>query len=130
MERKGKTLKVLPSDSPRRMSDARNAWRKMSEIQRVGFLEWIEAEHGVTDGAYLPGGWSIVDPRGCKTTGPKACGHSVCSQYYIDTGLRECVAGEHDGNDELNDWRCPVCRTRGEVGTYGVTCRRGHFHAD
>ena len=24
-------------------------------------------------------------------TEPSVCGHSVCSQYYIDTGSRECV---------------------------------------
>jgi len=42
MTRKGKTLQVLRDGHPRRMSDGRNAWRKMSDEQRVLFLAWIE----------------------------------------------------------------------------------------
>ena len=39
--RKGKTLKVLPAGDRRRMSDGRNAFRKMSDAQRAEFLRWI-----------------------------------------------------------------------------------------
>ena len=41
MKRGGKTLKVLEDGHPRRMADARNAWRKMSDKQREDFLDWI-----------------------------------------------------------------------------------------
>ena len=69
MEREGKTLKALKPGDRRRLSDARNAWRKMTPEQRVDFLEFVEAEHGVDDGAHLPKGWSIVDPGLHWTTG-------------------------------------------------------------
>ena len=41
MERKGKKLNVLPDGHPRRMADAKNAWRKMTEKQRAEFIDWI-----------------------------------------------------------------------------------------
>ncbi|MAG24503.1 hypothetical protein CMI47_02890 [Candidatus Pacearchaeota archaeon] len=41
MKRGGKTLKVLEDGHPRRMADARNAWRKMSDEQREDFLAWM-----------------------------------------------------------------------------------------
>ena len=44
MERKGKTLKVLRDGDPRRMSDGRNAVRKMTDEQRAQFLAWIREE--------------------------------------------------------------------------------------
>jgi hypothetical protein len=39
-ERKGKKLAVLADGHPRRMADGKNAWRKMSDEQRVDFLQW------------------------------------------------------------------------------------------
>ncbi len=44
MTRKGKTLKALRDGHPRRMSDGRNAWRKMSPEQRRVFVDWMEEE--------------------------------------------------------------------------------------
>jgi hypothetical protein len=44
MTRKGKPCKVLQDGHPRRMSDARNAWRKMNDTQREEFLAWIAKE--------------------------------------------------------------------------------------
>lgn len=44
MKRNGKPLKVLRDGHPRRMSDARNAWRKMSDAQRRQFLAWIREQ--------------------------------------------------------------------------------------
>ena len=44
MKRQGKTLAVLEDGHPRRLSDFRNAWRKMTPAQRREALEWIEAE--------------------------------------------------------------------------------------
>lgn len=41
MERKGKTLTVLAPGDRRRMSDGKNAWRKMTDGQRRDFLSWI-----------------------------------------------------------------------------------------
>ena len=41
MKRNGKTLKALPDGAPRRLSDGRNAWRKMSDAQRAEFIAWI-----------------------------------------------------------------------------------------
>lgn len=41
MQRKGKTLKVLAPGDRRRMSDGKNAWRKMTDGQRRDFLNWI-----------------------------------------------------------------------------------------
>tara|TARA_R110002020_G_scaffold381683_1_gene592570 strand:+ start:292 stop:921 length:630 start_codon:yes stop_codon:yes gene_type:complete len=40
MERNGKKLKVLQDGHPRRMSDGKNAWRKMTTEQRLEFLAW------------------------------------------------------------------------------------------
>ena len=40
--RSGKPLAVLRDGHPRRMSDARNAWRKMSDEQRAEFIAFIE----------------------------------------------------------------------------------------
>ena len=40
MKRNGKTLPTLRDGHPRRMSDARNAWRKMSDAQRLAILEF------------------------------------------------------------------------------------------
>ena len=44
MIRDGRTLTVLPSGDRRRMSDGRNAMRKMSTAQREEFLDWIADE--------------------------------------------------------------------------------------
>ena len=44
MKRKGKTLTVLPDGAPRRMSDGKNAWRKMNDQQRRDFLAWLPEE--------------------------------------------------------------------------------------
>ena len=44
MKRKGKTLTVLPDGARRRMSDGKNAWRKMNDKQRGEFLWWIGVE--------------------------------------------------------------------------------------
>lgn len=41
MERNGKTLKTLEDGHPRRMSDGKNAWRKMNNEQRRAFAAWI-----------------------------------------------------------------------------------------
>jgi hypothetical protein len=42
MTRKGKPLQVLRDGHPRRMSDAKNAWRHMSADQRRRFVEWAQ----------------------------------------------------------------------------------------
>lgn len=42
--RGGKLLAVLGAGDKRRMSDGRNAWRKMTPEQRREFLDWIAAE--------------------------------------------------------------------------------------
>ena len=42
MKRNGKELKTIEDGHPRRMSDAKNAWRKMTDDQRRAFLEWIQ----------------------------------------------------------------------------------------
>ena len=46
MTRNGKTLKTLPDGAPRRLSDGRNAWRKMSAEQRRTFLAFIAPDIG------------------------------------------------------------------------------------
>ena len=46
MTRKGKACKVLPDGAPRRMSDGKNAYRKMNADQRAVFLAWISAQEG------------------------------------------------------------------------------------
>lgn len=40
----GGKAKALPDGHPRRMSDGKNAWRKMSLEQRRDFLDWISAD--------------------------------------------------------------------------------------
>ena len=40
MTRNGKALKILRDGHPRRLSDARNAWRKMTDEQRQQFVAW------------------------------------------------------------------------------------------
>ena len=45
MEREGKVLKVLDKGHRRRLSDGRNAWRKMTTDQRDEFLRWIADEN-------------------------------------------------------------------------------------
>lgn len=42
--RNGKPLAKLPAGDKRRLSDGRNAWRKMTPAQRKEFLSWIDAE--------------------------------------------------------------------------------------
>jgi hypothetical protein len=47
MEREGRKLKKVAPGDRRRMSDGRNAYRKMTDEQRDEFLRWIadEADH-------------------------------------------------------------------------------------
>ncbi len=42
--RNGKPCKVLPDGNPRRMSDGRNAVRKMTPEQRAEFIDWLRSE--------------------------------------------------------------------------------------
>ena len=44
MTRNSKKLTVLPDGAPRRLSDGRNAFRKMSPDQQAIFLSWIVVE--------------------------------------------------------------------------------------
>ena len=37
--------KTLPPGDRRRLSDGRNAWRKMTPEQRREFLDWISAQN-------------------------------------------------------------------------------------
>ena len=46
MNRNGKPLPVLREGHPRRMSDGRNAWRKMTDHQRAVFVAWL-AKNGL-----------------------------------------------------------------------------------
>ena len=46
MIRKGKQCAILPDGHPRRMSDAKNAFRKMTADQREAFVAWIYEEDG------------------------------------------------------------------------------------
>jgi hypothetical protein len=41
MKREGKTLAVVPDGHPRRLSDAKTSWRKMTWVQREEILRWI-----------------------------------------------------------------------------------------
>ena len=41
---KKKKKKVLKSGDPRRLSDGRNAWRKMTQAQRIVFVAWLRTE--------------------------------------------------------------------------------------
>lgn len=43
--RNGAPLRQLPDGAPRRMSDGKNAWRKMNSRQRSEFLTWIAFGH-------------------------------------------------------------------------------------
>lgn len=45
MTRHGKPLGNVPKGDRRRLSDFRNAWRKMSPEQRREALDWLQAEH-------------------------------------------------------------------------------------
>ena len=45
MKRDGKKLRTLAPGDRRRLSDARNAWRKMTQEQRLEFLCWITDFH-------------------------------------------------------------------------------------
>lgn len=45
MKRNGKELATLPKGDRRRMSDGKNAWRKMTPEQRAEFLAWIQEEN-------------------------------------------------------------------------------------
>jgi hypothetical protein len=42
MKRKGKALNVLLPGARRRISDGKNAWRKMTPEQRQVFMCWID----------------------------------------------------------------------------------------
>jgi len=44
MKRGGKELRDLGDGHPRRVADAKNAWRKASEAQRAELLRWIASE--------------------------------------------------------------------------------------
>ena len=44
MKRQGVALRVLRDGDPRRLSDGRNAWRKMNDEQRIAFLKFIKEE--------------------------------------------------------------------------------------
>ena len=44
MKREGKTLKTLEDGHPRRLSDFRNSWRKMTPEQRGQAVEFILQE--------------------------------------------------------------------------------------
>ena len=46
MKRKGKELRKVPAGDRRRLSDGRNAWRKMTDEQREEFLQWIGLRRG------------------------------------------------------------------------------------
>jgi hypothetical protein len=45
MTRLGKAISVLPKGDRRRMSDGKNAWRKMTPEQRRVFLDWMAEEN-------------------------------------------------------------------------------------
>lgn len=47
MEREGKMLKVIAKGDRRRISDFKNAWRKMVPEQRVMAMRWITAGSAV-----------------------------------------------------------------------------------
>jgi hypothetical protein len=42
--------------------------------------------------------WGIAQYDASKAPKGPACGHSACSQNFIDTGSTECVEGETDGS--------------------------------
>lgn len=41
LTRQGKKLQRLPDGAPRRLADGRNAWKMMSDAQRVQFVEFM-----------------------------------------------------------------------------------------
>ncbi len=45
MEREGRALRELPKGDRRRMADAKNAIRKMTDEQRRALAAWIVDEH-------------------------------------------------------------------------------------
>ena len=47
MKRQGKELQTLPKGDRRRLSDARNAYRKMTPRQRREFHDWINTTDGL-----------------------------------------------------------------------------------
>jgi predicted Fe-S protein YdhL (DUF1289 family) len=53
MKRNGKPLPTLRDGHPRRMSDARNAWKKMNDDQRAAFLAEINATISASTEAQL-----------------------------------------------------------------------------
>lgn len=57
LKRNGKKLKVLPDGHPRRMSDGKNAWRKMDDEQRREFLHWIFEDNPVMALGRIYGGY-------------------------------------------------------------------------
>ena len=85
MQREGKVLKVLKKGDKRRPSDARNAWRNMSDEQRHEHLNWIidEAEAGSSrvrppaDGPRSR--WSQCGEIGCVAD--SAPGHRKCPDH-------------------------------------------------
>ncbi len=59
MKRNGNKLKTIPDNHPRRMADGKNAFRKMSDLQRREFVLWMldaEAREGTGPSLvwYLP----------------------------------------------------------------------------
>lgn len=44
MTRNGEPLTKLPKGDRRRMSDGKNAWRKMTPQQRREFVDWMNTE--------------------------------------------------------------------------------------
>lgn len=61
--RAGKALATLAPGDRRRMSDGKNAFRKMDELQRAEYLDWIAEEFGA-DRGLAPGRW-LVGNRFC-----------------------------------------------------------------
>jgi len=47
MKRNGKQLATLADGHPRRMSDGKNAVRKMNDEQRAAFLQWMIIDQGL-----------------------------------------------------------------------------------
>ena len=64
MKRHGKTLKVLPDGAPRRMSDAKTAWRKMTPSQRLEFVAWAMPESWRSCTAATLAEWVRADEGG------------------------------------------------------------------
>ena len=52
MKRNGKKLATLEDGDPRRMSDGKNAWRKMNDEQRATFLDWIRNGEDAPDSEF------------------------------------------------------------------------------